>query len=167
MSHDTQDTNGAEPSNERPLPSLKTLAKAIAAQRQQLARAQAIVHSNARLLHESYRFEIGEADLGYCADVVGDMLGRVIAALEPLTIAPGQDRPPRDPLKLARKIEVSRQELFRAQAVAQAIENLMQTYQFEEGEANLSVVFSGIVEMMETAISALEPLHLGLPIPMH
>jgi len=127
---------------------------------------QAIAHSNARLLHESYDFEIGEADLGYCAGVVCDILGRVIGALEPLTIAPGQDRPPPDPMKLAHEIDAQRQALFRAQAVAQAIENLMQTHQVEEGEPNLSVVFSSIVEMMDTAISELEPLTLGLPIPM-
>jgi hypothetical protein len=165
MSNDTQDTNGAEPANERPLPTIKTLAKAIEAQRQHLAQVRAIVHSNADLLHETYRFEVGEADLAYCADVVCDMLGRVIAALEPLTIAPEQDRPPPDPMKLAREIEAPRQDLFRTQAVAEAIANLMQTHQFEEGEANLRIVFSTVVEMMETAISELEPLTLGLPIP--
>lgn len=166
MSNDTQDTSGAEPSNERPLPSLATLAKAIEVQRQQLARVQAIVHSNARLLHESYDFELGEADLGFCADVVRDLLGRVIVALGPLTIAPEQDRPPPDPMKLAREIDAQRQALFHAQAVAQAIENLLQTHQFNEGEANLRIVFSAVVEMMDTAISELEPLTLGLPIPM-
>lgn len=165
MSNDTQDMNGAEPPKERPLPSLKTLAKAIDAQRQHLARVQAIAHANARLLHESYDFEIGEADLACCADVVRDMLGRVITTLKPLTFAPEQDRPPPDPMKLAREIDAQRLELFRAQAVAQAIENLLQTHRFEEGEPNLSVVFSTIVEMMDTALSELEPLTLGLPIP--
>ncbi len=166
MSNDTQDPNGTAPSNKRPLPSLATLAKAIDAQRQQLARVQAIVHSNARLLHESYDFEIGETDLACCADVVRDLLGRVIAALKPFTLAPEQDSPPPDPMKLARKIEALRHDLFRAQAVAQAIENLTRTHPFEEGEPNLSVVFSAIVEMMDTALSELEPLTLGLPIPM-
>ena len=160
-----KDKQGSEPSSERQLPSLKTVAKAIEAQRQHLAQLQAIVGTNANLLHESYRFEVGEADLGYCADVVRDMLGQIIAALEPLTIAPEQDGPPRDPMTLAHTIEAPRQQLFRAQAVAEAIENLMQAHQFEKGEANLRVVFHAIVEMMEKAISALEPLHLGLPIP--
>lgn len=157
--------HGSEPSSERQLPSLKTVAKAIEAQRQHLAQLQAIVCTNANLLNESYRFEVGEADLGYCADVVRDMLGQVIAALEPLAIAPEQDGPPRDPMMLAHKIEAPRQQLFRAQAVAKAIANLMQAHQFEKGEANLRVVFHAIAEMMEKAISALEPLHLGLPIP--
>lgn len=160
-----KDKHGSEPSRERPLPSLKIVATAIEAQRQHLAQLQAIVGSNANLLHESYRFEVGEADLGYCADVVRDMLGQIIAALEPLTIVPEQDGPLSDPMTLAHKIEAPRQQLFRAQAVAQAIENLMQTHQFEQGEANLTVVFHAIVEMMEKAISGLEPLHLGLPIP--
>ncbi len=160
-----KDKHRSKPSSARQLPSLKTVAKAIEAQRSHLAQVQAIVHANANLLHESYRFEAGEADLGYCADVVCDMLGCVMAALEPLTIVPGQDGPPDDPMALAHKIEAPRQQVFHAQAVAQAIENLMQTHQFEEGEANLSVVFSAVVEMMETAISELEPLRLGLPIP--
>lgn len=160
-----KDKQGSQPASERQLPNLKTVAKAIEAQRRDLAQLQAIVHTNANLLNEAYRFERGEADLGYCADVVCDMLGKIIGALEPLTIAPEQDGPPRDPMTLAHKIEAPRQQLFRAQAVAQAIENLMQAHQFEEGEANLSVVFHAFVEMMEKAISALEPLRLGLPIP--
>lgn len=130
-----------------------------------MEKVRAIVHSNANLLHESYDFEIGEADLGYCWDVVRDMLGRIIAALDPLSVAPGSEGTPADPMMLAHAIEAPRQQLFRAQAIAQAVANLMRAHVFGDREADLGVVSEAVVQMLEDAIAELEPLQLGLPIP--
>lgn len=58
-----KDTNASGSTNERQAPSPEALAQAIDARRQHLSEVRAIVHSNANLLHENYRFELGEADL--------------------------------------------------------------------------------------------------------
>lgn len=160
-----KDRKASAPTKERQVLSPEALARAIDAQRQRLKEVWAIVHSNANLLHESYHFEIDEADLGYCCDVVRDMLGRVITTLEPLSVAPGPDSTPADPMALAHAIEAPRQQLFRAQAVAQAVVNLMRDHEFGDHESDLRVVLSAVVDMLERVIADLEPLHLGLPIP--
>lgn len=124
-----------------------------------------LVHSQAILLHEAYEYDIGEADLAYCCEVVRDMLDEIIATLEPLSVAPDAGTRPADPMVLARTIEAPRQPLRRAQAVAEAVENLMRAHQFGAREADLRRVMETIVQRLEQVISALEPLNLGLPIP--
>lgn len=156
---------GASASDERQPPSPEALARAIEAQRQELMQTRELVHSQAILLHETYGYDIGEADLGYCCDVVRDLLDRILATLEPLSVPSAVGIGPADPMRLAHLIEAPRQVLFRAQAVAQAIENLMRAHQFHAREGDLRRVMGTIVQRMEQAISALEPMYLGLPIP--
>lgn len=156
---------GASASGERQPPSPEALARAIETQREELMQTRELVHSQAILLHETYGYDIGEADLGFCCDVVRDLLDRVLATLEPLSVPSAVGNGPADPMRLARLIEAPRQVLFRAQAVAQAIENLMRAHQFHAREGDLRRVMETIVQRMEQAISALEPLNLGLPIP--
>lgn len=88
------------------------MAQAIETQRQQLSQIRALVDSQANLLHESYRFEVDEADLGNCCDVVRDMLERIITALESVTRALAAESAPAEPMRLAHAIEAPRQELF-------------------------------------------------------
>lgn len=156
---------GASASDERQPPSPEALARAIETQRQELGQIRELVHSQAILLHETYEFDIGEADLGYCCDVVRDLLDRILATLEPLSVPSAVGNRLADPMLLARMIEAPRQVLFRAQAVAEAVENLMRAHQFHAREGNLRRVMETIVLRMEQAISALEPFNLGLPIP--
>lgn len=155
----------AAPSNERTPPSSEALAQAIESQRQQLTEIRAIVDSQAKLLHETYDFEIGEADLGYCCDVVRDMLERINATLGSLVVEL-QSRRPLAPMALAHLIEAPRQELFRAWGVASAVENLLRAHQLEAYEADLRTVMVTVVRMMDDVLAAIEPLTLGLPIPL-
>lgn len=155
----------APDSDERTPPSADELAQAIEMQRQQLKQIHALVHSQANLLNETYRFEVGEADLGYCCDVVRDMLERINATLGSLVVEL-KSRRPLAPIALAHSIETPRQELFRAQAVAEAVENLMRTHEFEQGEADLRTAMVTVVRMMDDVLTAIEPMTLGLPIPL-
>lgn len=166
MAKKTRPINGSQPIRERyPRLEAAALAKAIEGQRQELSRALAIVHSNGELVHEAYRFECGEADLGYCCDVVCTMLRRVISALRPLGQTPRAESAA-DRMTLAKALEAQRQVLFRAQAVAELIRLRLETHDFRQhNDADLGVVFASINQTLDRTLTALEPLCLGLPIP--
>lgn len=166
MAKKTKPINGSQPTRERhPRLDAAALAKAIEAERQALSHALAIVHSNGELLRESYRFERGEADLGYCCDVVCTMLKRVIAALRSLGQAP-RSGSAADRMTLAKALEVQRQVLFRAQAVAELIRLRLEAHDFRQrNDADLGVIFASIDQTLDRTLTALEPLCLGLPIP--
>lgn len=134
--------------------------------RQRLVQIRAMVHSQANIFHESYNFDVGESDLGYCCDVVCDLLNRSTASLEPLCDSLREAGEPKEPLRLSRIIEGIRQQLWRSEAVLQAVANLMRSRKFTEPEANLKMVMDTILEMLDDQISELEPLNLGLPVPL-
>lgn len=132
-----------------------------------LAHIRAMVHSQATLLHESYNFDAGESDWGYCCDVGRDLLNRSIGTLQPLSLELSvAESPLSNPMRFARAIEAIRQQLFRAHAVLHAVSDLMRTHEFAEHEANLAIVMRMIVESLDEQISLLEPMNLGLPIPL-
>ena len=161
---DKSTRNGSIPSR-RSLTDAAALANAIKSERVRLTQAQAVVHSVTQLLHESYSYEIGEADLGYCGDVVGDMLQSANTTLQSLILASDVARQLRNPRALAVTIESSRQTLFRAQAVARAVATVIRGHKFGPLEADLRDVFTSLDDTFEQVISGIEPLHLGLPIP--
>lgn len=165
MAKKTGPRNGSQPTRERyPRLDAAALAKAIEAQRQELSHVLAIVHSNGELLHEAYRFERGEPDLGYCCDVVCTMLRRVISALRPLGQA-SRDGSAADRVTLAKALETQRQVLFRAHAVAELIRLRLEAHDFrQQNDADLGVVFASINQTLDRILTALEPLCLGLPI---
>jgi hypothetical protein len=122
------------------------------------------VYSAARLLHQSYSYEIGEAHLGYCCDVIADMLQQVTTALQSLILASEVACHLDNSSALAVTIESSRQALFRAQAVAQAVATILRAHKFGPLEADLRDVLTSIDDTLERVISEIEPLHLGLPV---
>jgi hypothetical protein len=155
--------NGSNPSRRRP--AAATLANSLGTLREHVSRTRAVVHSAAQLLHESYQYEVDEADLGYCCDVIRDMLERVTKALQPLIPVSEVARRLGDPLSLAAAIELQRQVLFRAQAVARAVATLLRAHPVGPRDADLGPSFVSIDSTLEWVISEIEPLHLGLPIP--
>lgn len=166
MAKKTKRINGSRPTRERrPRLDAAALAEAIESQRQELSHALAIVHSSGELLHESYRFERGESDLGYCCDVICTMLKGAIVALQLL----GQSAragSAADRMTLAKALEAQRQVLFHAQAVAQLIRLRLEAHDFRQrNDADLGVVFASVDQALDRTLTALEPLCLGLPIP--
>jgi hypothetical protein len=161
---DKSGRNGSIPSR-RTLTDAAALANAIKSERAHLTQAQAVVRSVTQLLHESYSYEIGEADLGYCGDVIGDMIQSANTTLQSLILASDVARQLRNPRALAVTIESSRQTLFRAQAVARAVATIIRGHKFGPLEADLRDVLTSIDDTIERVISGIEPLHLGLPIP--
>jgi hypothetical protein len=142
------------------------VAKVIEAQLQALSHALAIVHSIGKLLHESYRFDHSEPDLGYCCDVLRTMLGEVIADLKALLQRLGAESAP-EGMQLASALEARRQPLFRAQALAKLIGLRLQTQDFDEHkDPDLCLTFASVDQTLDRALSELEPLCLGLPIPV-
>jgi hypothetical protein len=134
--------------------------------RQRLVQIRAMVHSQANILHESYNFDVGESDLGNCCDVGCDLLNRSIATLEPLRDSLSEGCAPKEPLRLSCIIEGVRQQLWRAESVLRAVANLMRSHEFADPEANLKMVMDTALEMLDDQISELEPLNLGLPVPL-
>lgn len=142
------------------------LAKVIEAHCRELDGALAIVHANAELLHESYRYEDGEPDLGYCCDVVRAMLKDIVIALIALTRTFKADSHA-DRIQLAKTLETRRQTLFQVQALAKLIGYRLRTHDFGEHNApDLSLTFASVDQTLDKALNALEPLCLGLPIPV-
>lgn len=166
MTKKTKFENGSRPTSERfPRLDSAALGKAIEAQRQELSHTFAVVHSNAKLLHESYRFEVGEADLGYCCEGLCMILKEVIAALEPLWQASTSESSA-DRMTLAKTLEAQRQVLFRAHAIAELIRQRLAAHDFREhDDADLGLVFASIERTLDRVLTALEPLSLGLPTP--
>lgn len=153
-------------SKNREPPSAAELAQAIEAQRRRIHEIRAIVDAQAKLMHETYDFEVGEADLGHCCDVVRDLLDRTNATLGSITLELLKSRRAYAPMTLAHLIEAPRQELFRAWSVASAIANVLRARKSEEDTADVQTVLLTLVRMMDDVLEAVEPLTLGLPIPM-
>jgi hypothetical protein len=93
------------------------------------------------------------------------MLERIITALGSVTRALAAESARAEPMRVAHAIEAPRQDLFRAQAVARAIENLLRTHELSKHEADLRAAMEESVQLMEDVLSAIEPLNRGLPIP--
>jgi hypothetical protein len=166
MAKKTKLVNGSRPTTER-YPRLEpaALGKAIEAQRQELSHTFAMVHSNAKLLHQSYRFEIGEADLAYCCEGLCMILKEVIAALEPLWRA-STSKNTADRRTLAKTLEAQRQVLFRAHAIAELIGQGLAAHNLREhDDADVGIVFASIAGTLDGVLAAIEPLSLGLLTP--
>ena len=164
------DDNSTAPTDagDREPPTAEQLGFDLVIRRLRLVHIRAMVHSIATLLHETFDVEPDEADWGYCCDVACDLLNRSIGVLHPLSVELSDAGvvPVRDPVRIARAVEATRQQLFRAHAVLQAVTNLMRTHKFAENEADLGVVMQMIVENLDEQICLLEPVNLRLPIPL-
>jgi hypothetical protein len=144
----------------------KTLATAIDAQRHHLRKTGTIARSLATRLIETCDFVPGEPVLGFCLRVIEEILARANAVLDPAKLLPPSGGEPLDSMRLAKSVDGQREQLFRAQAVAQAVACLLlATDESEQAELDVHVVVSAIDRVLEEVITALEPLNLGLPIP--
>lgn len=149
-------------SKTRESPSSVEVAQAIESQRRRLNEIRAVIDSQAKLIHETYDFEVGEADLGHCCEVARDILERVTATLGLIAVELLKPNRAYVPIALAHQIEVPRQELFRAMSVASAMENLLRLHHAEEHYRELRTIMMTLVRMMDEVIEAIEPLSLGL-----
>lgn len=142
------------------------LVKAIEVQRRQLINMQSVAQSLARRLIETYDVKRGEPDIALCIEVVGEILGWTIAALDPSSLSLVSTGLPPAPMALARSIDAQRWQLFRAQAVAQIVVNFLRGLDnTEQAEPDIGLVVSTIDETLERILEEIEPLSLGLPIP--
>jgi hypothetical protein len=152
----------------RPLPNADALTKPVEAQRLQLVRVQAVVLANISILRDSYGLEMGGADICYCCEVVRDILDRILTNLDTFRVMARSDGEPslaRDAMALAHIIGVPRHQLFRAQAVIRLIARVLSDDKKDSYAANLHVVFVALGDILEQALTQLEPTSLGLPIP--
>jgi hypothetical protein len=165
MARKSKPINGSRPGKDRPSQlDAPALMQVVEGQRQAIRHAMEIVRSNAELLHELYRFEMDEADLGYCCDVVWTILRGIVASLQPLGRMTKAGSDGLDRTALANALDEQRQWLFRAQAVARLTGLTLKTYDFREDEdADLGAIFDSIDETLENAATILEPMSLGLP----
>lgn len=144
----------------------ETLAKAIEVQRQPLCKTQAIARAAATRLIATCDFALGEPVLGYCLNVIEEIVGRVAIALKPVNLLPAPDGQVLDTYGLAKAIDAQREQLFRAQAVAQTVAALLRaTENTDRAEPDVCAVLNVIDETLDKALTALEPLCLGLPAP--
>jgi hypothetical protein len=111
---------------------------------------------------------MGGADICYCCEVVRDILERVLTNLDSFRIMARSDGEPslaRDAVALAHIIGVPRHQLFRAQAVIRLIARVLSDDKKDSYAANLRIVFVALGDILEEALTQLEPTSLGLPIP--
>jgi hypothetical protein len=149
-------------------PNADALTKTVEAQRLQLVRVQAVVLANISILRDSYGLEMGGADICYCCEVVRGILERVLTNLDSFRIMARSDGEPslaRDAMALAHIIGVPRHQLFRAQAVIRLIARVLSDDKKDSYAANLRIVFVALGDILEEALTQLEPTSLGLPIP--
>lgn len=144
----------------------ETLAKAVEAQRQPLRKTQAIARSLATRLIATGAFALGGPVLGYCLKVIEEIVGPVTIALKSVNLMPTADDQVLDTPGLAKAIDAQREQLFRAQAVAQTVAVLLRAAEnTDRAEPDVCAALNVIDETLDKALTALEPLCLGLPIP--
>lgn len=131
------------------------LVQAIEAQRLNLSRVREVVTSNVSLLRDAEGLEAAGADIGYCCEVIGELLEPIIGRLGLLTADANQ------PLESA-AIGDAQHQLYRVHSVTLIVAHALQSEQ-DEYAANLHLVFVAIAKMMQEALTALDPVVLSIP----
>jgi hypothetical protein len=126
--------------------------------RRQLQEAGATALRTAPSTHESCDFNSDQPNWGYLCEQVAELMNGIAAKLlvaSVLRVAP---------LALAVAIEEQRRRLRRTRAVLSLITCFLRTTA-QPNAAHLLVVFTSLTVTCESALTALDPVAFGLPIP--
>lgn len=130
------------------------LAQAIEVQRLNLSRVREVVTSNVSLLRDAEGLEAAGADIGYCCEVISELLEPIIGRLG--LLAADAKQPPEN------AIGEAQHQLYRVHSVTLVVAHALQAEQ-DEYAANLRLVFVAIAKMMQEALTALDPVVLSIP----
>lgn len=134
--------------------SRQALAQAIEVQRLNLSRVREVVTSNVSLLRDAEGLEAAGADIGYCCEVISELLEPIIGRLG--LLAADAKQPPEN------AIGEAQHQLYRVHSVTLVVAHALQAEQ-DEYAANLRLVFVAIAKMMQEALTALDPVVLSIP----
>ena len=126
--------------------------------RHQLQEAEATALGTAPSIHESCDFNSDQPNLGYLCEHVAELMNGAAAKLLVASVLQAHS------LALAVAIEEQRLRLRRTQAVLCSMTYFLRTTP-QPNAPHLLVVFSSLAATCELALTALDPVALGLPIP--
>lgn len=124
----------------------------------QLQEAGATARGRAPSTHESFYFEPEQRHLGYLCELVAELMNAIAAKLVVASVLQTRS------LALAVAIEEQRRRLRQAQAVLCSMTYCLRTAPQPQAP-HLTFVFSSLNAICESALTALNPVALGLPIP--
>ena len=121
--------------------------------RRELQKAGAAARDTAPSIHDRYEFESGEPDLGYLSELVAELMNGIAAKLVVASVLRARS------LAVSRAIEEQRRRLRQAQAVLRSMAHFLRTQQ----APHLLAFVSSLTATCESALTALDPMALGLP----
>lgn len=138
-----------------------TLAHAIEAQRLNLTYVHEVVVSNVSLLRDAEGLQVAGADIGFCCEVIRDLLEPVIDKLRPIVVDADQGSVQLERVTLEKATELAREKLFRVHSIALLVAHALKSEK-DEYAANLRLVFVAISKMMDDTLTALDTAVLGI-----
>jgi hypothetical protein len=130
-----------------------------------LASLDEYAHISSRVLHQCYEYENDEPRLGYCGDVVTDLLGQVQTALVPLGVVSWDSEPQIRALEISAECKAQQQQLTRARHVVRAIVHFLQDNQGNE-HPDVCPALWDLEDGIKNVFDGLEAVVAALPVPM-